>query len=71
MMHSDYLKPDCLTPELLAMLRKMADEAKQEGTTLSDKALQWVLQQKGITSVLAGASKVEQIERNISAALRA
>lgn len=71
MMHSDYLKPDCLTPELLATLRKMADEAKQEGTTLSDKALQWVLQQRGITSVLAGASKVEQIERNISAALRA
>lgn len=71
MMHSDYLKPDCLTPELLATLRKLADEAKQEGTTLSDKALQWVLQQKGITSVLAGASKVEQIERNISAALKA
>lgn len=71
MMHSNYLKPDCLTPELVAQLRQMAEEARAEGTTLSDKALQWVLQQKGITSVLVGVSKVEQIERNIAAALKA
>lgn len=71
MMHSNYLKPDCLTPELVAQLRQMASEARAEGTTLSDKALQWVLQQKGITSVLVGVSKVEQIERNITAALKA
>lgn len=71
MMHSNYLKPDCLTPKLVAQLRQMAEEARAEGTTLSDKALQWVLQQKGITSVLVGVSKVEQIERNIAAALKA
>lgn len=70
MMHSDYLKPDALTPELVAKLRKMADEAKAEGTTLSDKALQWVLNQKGITSVLVGVSRVEQMERNIAAAIK-
>ncbi len=70
MMHSDYLKPDALTPELVAKLRKMADEAKAEGTTLSDRALQWVLQQKGITSVLVGVSRVEQMERNIAAAIK-
>lgn len=70
MMHSDYLKPDALTPELVAKLCKMADEAKAEGTTLSDKALQWVLNQKGITSVLVGVSRVEQMERNIAAAIK-
>ena len=71
MTHSDYLKPSALTPELLTQLRQMSAEAKAEGTTLSDKALQWVLQQQGITSVLVGVSKVEQMERNIAASMRA
>lgn len=67
MTHSAYLKPDCLTPELVERLRRMSNEAKDEGKTLSDKALEWVLQQRGITSVLVGVSKVEQMERNLKA----
>ena len=67
MTHSAYLKPDALTPELLEQLRKMSEEAKNEGTTLADKALRWVLEQRGITSVLVGVSKTEQMERNIKA----
>lgn len=67
MTHSAYLKPDCLTPELVERLRRMSYEAKEEGKTLSDKALEWVLQQRGITSVLVGVSKVEQMERNLKA----
>ena len=67
MTHSAYLKPDALTPELQEQLRKMSEEAKNEGTTLADKALRWVLEQRGITSVLVGVSKTEQMERNIKA----
>ena len=67
MTHSAYLKPEALTPELLEQLRVMAEEAKQEGTTLADKALRWVLEQRGITSVLVGVSKTEQMMRNITA----
>ena len=67
MTHSAYLKPDALTPELLEQLRMMSEEAKNEGTTLADKALRWVLEQRGITSVLVGVSKTEQMERNIKA----
>ena len=67
MTHSQYLHPDMLTPELLAELRRMSEEAKQRGESLSDAALQWVLQQRGVTSVLVGVSKVEQLERNIKA----
>lgn len=69
MTHSQYLTPDALTPELIAQLRAMSDEAKAKGETLSDAALQWVLNQRGITSVLVGVSKIEQMERNIKAAL--
>ena len=66
MTHSKHLTPDRLTPELLAELRQMSEAAKAEGKTLADKALQWVMDQKGITSVLVGISKVEQLERNLS-----
>lgn len=69
MTHSAYLKPDALTPELLAQLREMSDKAKAEGSTLADKALRWVLEQRGVTSVLVGISKTEQMERNLSAVL--
>ena len=69
MTHSAYLKPDALTPELLAQLREMSDQAKAEGSTLADKALRWVLEQRGVTSVLVGISKTEQMERNLKAVL--
>ena len=69
MTHSAYLKPDALTPELLAQLREMSDQAKAEGSTLADKALRWVLEQRGVTSVLVGISKTEQMERNLRAVL--
>lgn len=67
--HSQYLRAEMLTPELLSTLRQMANEAATQGQTLSDAALQWVMQQRGVTSVLVGASKVEQLERNIQAIL--
>ncbi len=67
MTHSVYLTPDALTPEMVGTLRKLSDKAKAEGKTLSDKALEWVLNQRGITSVLVGVSKVEQMERNLKA----
>lgn len=69
MTHSAYLKPDALTPELLSQLREMSDKAKAEGSTLADKALRWVLEQRGVTSVLVGISKTEQMERNLCAVL--
>lgn len=69
MTHSQFLRPENLTPELLAQLRAMAAEAQEKGQSLSDSALQWILQQRGVTSVLVGVSKVEQMEKNIKAVL--
>lgn len=69
MTHSVHLTPDRLTPELTAELRQMAATAKEEGHTLADKALNWVLEQRGVTSVLVGISRVEQMERNLKAVL--
>ena len=69
MTHSQFLTPDSLTPELLTQLRQMSAEAQVQGKTLADSALNWVLDQRGITSVLVGISRVEQLERNIKAVI--
>ena len=62
-----FLREEMLTPELLEKIRKWNDEAVKEGKTLAAKSLQWILEQQGVTSVLVGASSVEQLERNLAA----
>ncbi len=54
-----------LTPELLKQLRRWNDEAQAQGMTLAEMALQWVLKQNGVTSVLIGAGSVKQLEQNL------
>ena len=62
-----FLKQDRLTPELLTYLRQLQAEAQAEGRTISQNALRWILAQRGVTSVLVGASSVEQLQKNLSA----
>lgn len=62
-----FLKPEMLTPELLAHLQDLDAQAKEQGMTLAQMALQWILEHKGVTSVLVGASSVEQLKKNIKA----
>lgn len=62
-----FLREEMLTPELLEQLKRWNDEAVKEGKTLAAKSLQWILEQQGVTSVLVGASSVEQLERNLAA----
>lgn len=62
-----FLREEMLTPELLEQLKRWNDEAAKEGKTLAAKSLQWILEQHGVTSVLVGASSVEQLERNLAA----
>ena len=65
MAHGGSLTADKLTPELLECLRQLNSEAQAQGHTLAENALSWILHQKGITSVLVGASSVGQLERNM------
>jgi len=60
-----FLKQDRLTPELLTYLRQLQTEAQAQGRTISENALRWILDQRGITSVLVGASSVEQLQKNM------
>ena len=60
---SGFLKKDSITEEKLEKIRKLNDIAADRGQSLSQMALAWILEQ-GATSVLVGASKVEQIIEN-------
>lgn len=60
-----FLRHEMLTPELLAQLKAWNAEAEAEGMTLAKKALRWILDYQGVTSVIVGASSVEQLKDNI------
>jgi len=56
-----------LTEETLEKVRKLNEIAKARGQTLAQRAIAWILRIPSITSVLIGASRVEQIEENVKA----
>ena len=60
-----FLRKEMLTPELLNQLKEWNEEAQQKGQTLAEKALRWILEQRGVTSVLVGASSKEQLSKNL------
>ncbi len=60
-----FLKKEMLTPELLSKLHRYNDIAQSRGETLAEMALAWILHQKGVTSVLVGASSTDQLEKNL------
>lgn len=62
-----FLKHSMLTPELLAHLKQLNSQAAEQGKSLAEMALAWILQQKGVTSVLVGASSPEQLMKNLHA----
>ena len=67
MTHSKFLRPEALTPELLARLKQWNAEAADCGMTLSQYALRWILRRPEVTSVIVGASSPEQLKTNLGA----
>ncbi len=62
-----FLRPAHVTPEKVAQVTRLNALASARGQTLAQLALAWVLRHPQMTSVLAGASSVAQIEENIQA----
>ena len=60
-----YLQREQITDELMAHVRQLNDEAKEQGLTLAQFALRYLLRQEGVTSVIIGASSVEQLNKNL------
>ena len=64
---SVFLKPERLTPALLAKLNALASIAGDRGETLSRLAIKWLLRHRHSTSVLIGESSVAQLDENLLA----
>lgn len=62
-----FLKPQQVTEEKIAKVRKLNELAKVRGQSLAQMALAWVLRHPGVTSALIGASKPQQILENAKA----
>ncbi|MCZ6834396.1 MAG: aldo/keto reductase family protein [Planctomycetota bacterium] len=61
-----FIKPR-MTEENQDIVRKLKEVADGMGTPLSNLALAWCLARSGLTSVIVGASKTEQIVENVKA----
>ncbi len=69
MTRSRFLTPDVLTDDMLAGLRSLNEEAAASGLTLARYALKWILRRPEVTSVIVGASSVEQLADSLKAVL--
>lgn len=61
------LRTDDLKPMVLEAIRRLNDLARERGQSLAQMAIAWILRDKRITSVLCGASGVDQIVENCQA----
>lgn len=64
---SGALQPDAVTPEVLSRVSALNRLAAERGETLAQMAIAWLLKDRRVTSVLVGASRVEQLEENLRA----
>ncbi|MCQ2202104.1 MAG: aldo/keto reductase [Bacteroidales bacterium] len=65
--HSTFLTAESVA-ETLDVVKKLNNLAEKSHMTLSELALKWILRDKRVTSVLVGASSVEQLDKNIGIA---
>lgn len=56
-----FLKPEQITEEILTTIKSLNEMAWQRGNTLAQMAINWILRDDRITSVLIGASKAQHI----------
>lgn len=59
---------DRLTPDRIAITRQLTRLAQQLGLTTGQLAIAWILRRKEVTSVITGATSLEQLDENIAAA---
>jgi voltage-dependent potassium channel beta subunit len=59
---------DSLTPEKIAILRQLTALAQELGITTAQLAIAWVLRRKDISSVIIGATRLEQLDEDLLAA---
>ncbi|MGA5299811.1 L-glyceraldehyde 3-phosphate reductase [Nucisporomicrobium flavum] len=61
------LDRDWLDDAMVSRLNSLNDVAQQRGQSLAQMALAWALRDPRVTSLVIGASRVEQLEQNVAA----
>ena len=64
---SGFLQRSQVTPEKIEAARQLNEIAHRRGQTLAEMALAWVLRDERMTSVIVGASSVNQLADNLKA----
>ena len=59
---------DRITPDRIAKVRELTSLAQQLDLTTAQLAIAWLLRRKEVTSVITGATRLEQLDENLSAA---
>lgn len=62
-----FLKKEQITEELLGRLKALSVIANRRGQSLSQMALAWTLRRKEVSSVIVGASSLEQLQDSVMA----
>jgi len=63
---SVFLKKEQITEDVLNKIQELNNIAQQRGQSLAAMALSWVLKDTRVTSALVGASRVSQLEDNLT-----
>lgn len=58
---------DRITPERIAIVRKLTEIAQELELTTGQLSLAWILRRKEISSVITGATRLEQFDENLAA----
>ncbi len=59
---------DQITPERIEKVRQLTAIANEVGATTAQLALAWILHRKEVSSVITGATRIEQLDENLGAA---
>ena len=70
MAQEKFLHASDRTPQLIDYLHQLQADAQNNGRTIAQQALSWVLNQQGVTSVIVGAHSVEQLQMNLQTIIK-
>ena len=59
---------DRITPQVVEQVRQLTELATELDATTAQLAIAWVLRRKEVSSVITGASRLEQLDENLAAA---
>lgn len=59
---------DRITPERIKIVRQLTALARELGVTTAQLAIAWILRRKEVSSVITGATRLEQLDENLVAA---